>query len=105
MMPPPPGLLSSTMVWPSVSVIDLPTARDKISVLPPGAEITIMRIGLLGYGGAMAQGSQAPTPMVIAPATGITFMAIAKPCLQQRTHLARASELLYFPHRGAQFAR
>src|SRR5258705_4472890 len=105
MMPPPPGLLSSTMVWPSVSVIDLPTARDKMSVLPPGAEITIMRIGLLGYGCAIAQCAQAATPMVIAPATSMGFMAIAKSGLQQRAQLARVGELLDVPHRVAQFAR
>src|SRR5678815_5209689 len=105
MMPPPPGLLSSTMVWPSVSVIDLPTARDRMSVLPPGADITIMRIGLVGYGCASAQCAQAATPMVITPAAGLSFSAMANSGLQQRTQLARVGELLDVPHGVAQFSR
>jgi hypothetical protein len=49
-MPFTPGLLSMTMVWPSVADIFSAKARPIWSVALPAAKGTTARIGLFGYG-------------------------------------------------------
>src|SRR5678816_3399038 len=56
MVPPAPGRLSMTMVWPSCSASLRPSMRAAISVPPLGAKPTITRIDLLGYACASAAG-------------------------------------------------
>src|SRR3989442_16045006 len=47
--PPAPDRLSVITGWPSTAASFAPTARDKRSVVPPTANGTMMRIGLVGY--------------------------------------------------------
>src|SRR4029453_12973438 len=49
MLPPPPGLLSMTMVHLVAALIFSPTRRESVSVPPPGGNGTTMRIGLSGH--------------------------------------------------------
>src|ERR1700675_2646704 len=58
MLPPAPGLFSTTNCWPSPLLISAEKARATMEELPPGAKGTIRRIGLVGYvcaGAAAAQ--------------------------------------------------
>src|SRR5580765_4629934 len=84
MIPPPPGLLSRTTLWPMPSPSARPTARAMMSVLPAADEITIMRIGLLGYDRACA-----PAPLANAkPHTNMAARAPRARALEnaQRAH-------------------
>src|SRR6266849_7939266 len=47
--PPAPGRLSAITGGPSAAASFAPTARDKMSVVPPAANGTMIRIGLVGY--------------------------------------------------------
>jgi hypothetical protein len=47
--PPPPGLFSTTMGWPSIFSAILETALAQTSVEPPAANPTHMWIGFVGY--------------------------------------------------------
>src|SRR5438552_18597006 len=47
--PPAPDRLSAITGWPSAAASFAPTARDSRSVVPPTANGTMMRIGLVGY--------------------------------------------------------
>src|SRR5437879_8170277 len=47
--PPAPDRLSVITGWPSAAASFAPTARDSRSVVPPTANGTMMRIGLVGY--------------------------------------------------------
>src|SRR5947207_4472945 len=46
---PAPGRLSVITGWPSAAASFAPTARDRVSEVPPAANVTMMRIGLVGY--------------------------------------------------------
>src|SRR2546422_9256252 len=46
---PAPGRLSAITGWPRAAASFAPTARDKRSVVPPAANGTMIRIGLVGY--------------------------------------------------------
>src|SRR5882672_9282296 len=46
---PAPGRLSTITGWPSAAASFAPTARDKMSAVPPAANVTMIRIGLVGY--------------------------------------------------------
>ena len=48
MLPPPPGLFSTMTVWPSASDIRLASRRPIRLTVPPGANGTIMVMGLAG---------------------------------------------------------
>src|SRR5436190_20403848 len=48
MLPPAPGLFSTTTVWPHTSCRRLPTRRAVVSVEPPGVNGTTMRTVLAG---------------------------------------------------------
>src|SRR3981189_1857425 len=48
MLPPAPGLFSTTTDWPQTSCRRLPIRRAVISVEPPGVNGTTMRTGLTG---------------------------------------------------------
>src|SRR5215218_3293282 len=48
MLPPAPGLLSTTKDWPSDLVSSCATARARMSVVPPAGNGTTMRTGLVG---------------------------------------------------------
>ena len=54
MLPPAPGRLSTTTLWPQASVRCFATSRARMSVAPPGGNGTTSRIGLVGYAGACA---------------------------------------------------
>jgi hypothetical protein len=54
MLPPAPGRLSTTTCWPSLSLSRGTIIRTTASVLPPGGNVTTMRIGLLGKSGCVA---------------------------------------------------
>src|SRR6185503_10336452 len=47
-LPPPPGLLSTMMDWPSPFSISAASVRATIDELPPGANGTTSRIGFVG---------------------------------------------------------
>src|SRR5467141_2280454 len=47
--PPAPDRLSAITGWPRAAASFAPTARDKRSVVPPAANGTMIRIGLVGY--------------------------------------------------------
>src|SRR5438552_5833257 len=47
--PPAPDRLPAITDWPSAAASFAPTARDSRSVVPPTANGTMMRIGLVGY--------------------------------------------------------
>src|SRR5215831_1676501 len=48
MLPPAPGLFSTTTDWPQISCKRLPTRRAVMSVDPPGVNGTTMRTGFVG---------------------------------------------------------
>ena len=48
MLPPAPGRLSTITGWPSFLPSCSPTTRATMSLAPPAAKVTIMRIGLSG---------------------------------------------------------
>jgi hypothetical protein len=50
MVLPAPGLLSTTIGWPSSACSGAAMRRATISDEPPGAKVTTMRIGLAGQG-------------------------------------------------------
>src|SRR6187455_2770204 len=56
-MAPAPGLLSTTNICPSMGPIVSAAARDKVSLLAPGANGTTSRIALLGYAGVWLDAS------------------------------------------------
>ena len=49
MLPPAPGLFSTTTGWPRAVESFWPMIRASVSVLPPGAKGTTYVIGLLGH--------------------------------------------------------
>src|SRR5256885_10795619 len=50
-MPPAPGLFSTNTGWLMVLVISVAMMRASTSVVPPGGNDEMMRIGLVGYCG------------------------------------------------------
>ena len=60
MLPPAPARLSTTMVWPHVSVSFCATRRATMSVAPPGANGTMIRTGRqrIGLGGKRGSGGE-----------------------------------------------
>ena len=48
MLPLAPARLSTTIVWPHISVSFCPRSRVTMSVAPPGENGTMIRTGLLG---------------------------------------------------------
>src|SRR5947207_2167873 len=58
MLPPAPGLFSTTTCWPHISDSLAPTTRPMVSTPPPGVNGTIMRTKRLGHAGwASAEGA------------------------------------------------
>jgi hypothetical protein len=55
MLPPAPGLFSTTTDWPQTSCKRLETRRAVISVEPPGVNGTTTRTGLTGQSAACAR--------------------------------------------------
>jgi len=55
MVPPAPGLFSTTTGWPSVRDSSVPTAREIMSAVLPAASGTSKRIGRAGQLCAMAE--------------------------------------------------
>src|SRR5581483_3516549 len=53
-MAPPPGLFSTITGWPRLSESFWPNTRAMMSLPPPAAKPTMMRIGLAGYSWAFA---------------------------------------------------
>ncbi|MFJ0639712.1 hypothetical protein WLU61_11515 [Bordetella bronchiseptica] len=67
MLPPAPGLFSTTTVCPRTSVSCLATSRPSVSTAPPGANGTTMRIGWPGQASAAAAGAADRPPSIMAP--------------------------------------
>src|SRR3979409_2341802 len=57
-----PGRVSTTTVWPQVSVIFWPITRAMMSVEPPGANGTMILIGLSGYLSAVCAAASVGRP-------------------------------------------
>src|ERR1044071_4698584 len=75
-----PGRVSTTTVWPQFSVIFWPMTRAMMSVEPPGANGTIILIGLSGYLSAdcAAAGAGYPAIAVTHSAATIALMSFTR---------------------------
>src|SRR5262245_11978908 len=77
MLPPAPGLLSTTNGWPNCSASLGPSVRARMSTPPPGAKPTTMRTGPLGQ-------SRAAVPWASTDVTVPTRMAATRSVLSNR---------------------
>src|SRR5260221_6701315 len=78
MLPPAPGLFSTTTDWPQTCCRRLPTRRAVISVEPPGANGTTTRTGLVGQATARARDERMD---------GAATAAAAKPTKRRRFNM------------------
>src|SRR3954469_2846664 len=72
-MPPAPGMLSTTICWPSASVNLGAMVRVVMSATPPGPKGSTIRIGLFGYDCAAAQSGTS------AAMSAMSFFTVASP--------------------------
>src|SRR5690606_12028348 len=71
-LPPAPGLFSTTIGWPRSLASDSPSVRAITSIAPPGGKGTIQVMGRSGYAAAAAEAANRPA---IAAAAQTVLMA------------------------------
>ncbi|MNV55448.1 hypothetical protein D3C71_1476820 [compost metagenome] len=87
-LPPAPGLFSTTTGWPSRAVSPSATVCAMMSPLPPGATMTTILMGLLGYSSAWAvQASKAAAAASVAD-FNLSFMLVSVICFMSWSNAA-----------------
>src|SRR3954470_23605838 len=84
MLPVAPGLFSTTTAWPHFSCSFCPTARARMSAVPPGGDGTMNLMGLAGH--ACAAASVEAAASAGAAVSGFpTFFILGLSCGQRRS--------------------